>query len=122
MRPGQGRLPERQGSLQEERALLSPAHFPASLQTVRSGTRSSAAESMAASVAGFATAATAKTKLNMGATFPSKLTQLGSMGKILEANVAAISAGELELKFFEPGALVPALELFDAAVCFQRPG
>ncbi len=69
---------------------------------------------VAASVAGFATAATAKTKLNMGATFPSKLTQLGSMGKILEANVEAISGGELELKFFEPGALVPALELFDA--------
>ncbi len=50
----------------------------------------------------------------MGATFPSKLVQLGSLGKTLEANIKALSGGTLQLKYFEPGALVPALELFDA--------
>ncbi|MEM8812760.1 MAG: TRAP transporter substrate-binding protein [Pseudomonadota bacterium] len=68
---------------------------------------------LAASVA-FVGAAEAKTRLKMGATFPSKLTQLGTLGKNLEATVDAMSGGEIQLKYFEPGALVPALELFDA--------
>ncbi len=55
-----------------------------------------------------------KVRLKMGATFPSKLIQLGSLGKTLEANVAAMSDGNIQLKYYEPGALVPALELFDA--------
>ncbi len=58
--------------------------------------------------------AIAKTKLNMASTYPSSLTQLGTLGVSLSANVEAMSGGELELKFFEPGALVPALEVFDA--------
>jgi TRAP-type mannitol/chloroaromatic compound transport system substrate-binding protein len=53
-------------------------------------------------------------KLKMGSTFPSKLVQLGSLGKRLESSVDAMSGGDIELKFYEPGALVPALELFDA--------
>ena len=53
-------------------------------------------------------------KLKMGSTYPSKLVQLGSLGKRLEASVEAMSGGSLELKFYEPGALVPALEVFDA--------
>ncbi len=62
-----------------------------------------------------ATSASAeKVRLKMGATFPSKLTQLGTLGKKLEENVARISGGDIQLKYFEPGALVPALELFDA--------
>jgi TRAP-type mannitol/chloroaromatic compound transport system substrate-binding protein len=55
-----------------------------------------------------------KVKLNMASTYPANLTQLGTLGKKLEATVAAVSGGEIELKFFEPGALVPALEVFDA--------
>lgn len=55
-----------------------------------------------------------KVRLNMGSTFPGNLTQLGTLGKRLETVAAAVSGGEIELKFFEPGALVPALELFDA--------
>jgi len=58
--------------------------------------------------------AVAKTKLNMASTYPSSLTQLGTLGVSLSNNVEAMSGGELELKFFEPGALVPALEVFDA--------
>mgnify|MGYP002713099571 CR=1 FL=1 len=53
-------------------------------------------------------------KLKMASTFPSKLVQLGTLGKGLEERVAAVSGGQIELKFYEPGALVPALELFDA--------
>ena len=73
------------------------------------------ASAVSLAVAGMTAPAMAeKVKLNMGATFPSKLVQLGGLGKTLEANVKEISGGELELKYFEPGALVPALELFDA--------
>ena len=55
-----------------------------------------------------------KVRLKMGSTFPSKLKQLGSLGKRLESTVKEMSDGEVQLKFFEPNALVPALELFDA--------
>ena len=68
-----------------------------------------------ATMSTFALSASAeKVRLKMGSTFPSKLVQLGSMGKVLEANVNAISGGDIQIKFYEPGALVPALELFDA--------
>jgi len=53
-------------------------------------------------------------RLKMASTFPSTLTQLGAMGKVLEENINATSNGDIEVKFFEPGALVPALEIFDA--------
>ncbi len=69
---------------------------------------------LALGVSALAPTSEAKTRLKMGSTFPSKLVQLGGMGKTLEANVNAMSGGDLQLKFFEPGALVPALELFDA--------
>lgn len=71
---------------------------------------------LAAAALGLAlgTASAEKVRLKMGATFPSKLTQLGTLGKRLEENVARISGGDIQLKYFEPGALVPALELFDA--------
>ena len=53
-------------------------------------------------------------RMKMGSTFPSSLTQLGTLGKQLETNLNAASGGDVQVKFFEPGALVPALELFDA--------
>jgi len=53
-------------------------------------------------------------KWNMGSTFPSRLVQLGSLGVQFQDTVNAVSGGTVEIKFFEPGALVPALELFDA--------
>ncbi len=59
-------------------------------------------------------AAEEKVRLKMGSTFPSKLVQLGSLGKTLEKTVNSISGGSIKMKFYEPGALVPALELFDA--------
>ena len=53
-------------------------------------------------------------RLKMGSTFPSGLVQLGTLGKQLETNINAMSGGSIQIKMFEPGALVPALELFDA--------
>ncbi len=38
----------------------------------------------------------------------------GDLGKLLVDNLDAVSGGTLQAKYFEPGALVPALELFDA--------
>ncbi|MGE0612279.1 MAG: TRAP transporter substrate-binding protein, partial [Hyphomicrobiales bacterium] len=58
--------------------------------------------------------ADAKVRWKMASTYPGKLTQLGTMGKQLEKNIEEVSGGEIEIKFFEPGALVPALEVFDA--------
>ncbi|QKV19248.1 TRAP transporter substrate-binding protein [Oricola thermophila] len=53
-------------------------------------------------------------RLKMASTYPSSLTQLGTLGKLLEENITEASGGDIQLKFFEPGALVPALEVFDA--------
>ena len=50
----------------------------------------------------------------MGSAFPGALVQLGTLGTTLASTVNKISDGNVELKFYEPGALVPALELFDA--------
>lgn len=50
----------------------------------------------------------------MGSAYPSRLVQLGSLGVDLSKNVERISGGTFELKFYEPGALVPALEMFDS--------
>ena len=46
--------------------------------------------------------------------FGSKLTQLGTLGVSLSEKVERSTGGNIRLKFFEPGALVPALEMFDA--------
>lgn len=76
-------------------------------------------KTIAAALLGAATLATTVAKaepvrLKMGATFPSSLTQLGTLGKQLETNLNTASGGDIQVKYFEPGALVPALELFDA--------
>jgi len=59
--------------------------------------------------------ADAKTRWKMQSTFGSKLSILGESGKHFEKLVKDLSAGDLNIKFFEPGALVPSLEGFDAA-------
>ncbi|WP_417450207.1 TRAP transporter substrate-binding protein [Kordiimonas sp.] len=50
----------------------------------------------------------------MTSTYPSTLIQLGTMGKRLETEVSKISAGSVNLKFYEPGVLAPPFETFDA--------
>ena len=61
-----------------------------------------------------AAADAAKVEWKMGSAFPSRLVQLGSLGVSLQDKVARISGGNIQLKFFEPNALVPPLEMFDA--------
>jgi TRAP-type mannitol/chloroaromatic compound transport system substrate-binding protein len=54
-----------------------------------------------------------RVRWNMASAYGSKLTQLGTLGVRLSENMEAVSGGSIRLKFFEPGALVPALEMFD---------
>jgi TRAP-type mannitol/chloroaromatic compound transport system substrate-binding protein len=64
----------------------------------------------------------------MASAFGSKLPHLGTSGVRFSENIKVASGGTLELKFFEPGALVPALECFDAVskgsveACWTTPG
>lgn len=51
---------------------------------------------------------------DLQSTYPGSLTQLGTLGKLVSERLAAVSGGEINLKFQEPGAIVPALEAFDA--------
>ncbi|WP_226781163.1 TRAP transporter substrate-binding protein [Oceaniglobus trochenteri] len=55
-----------------------------------------------------------KVTLNMAGFYPRTLTQLGEAGARLESTVNAIGGDALGIKLFEPGALVPSLEIFDA--------
>ncbi|MEX0758393.1 MAG: TRAP transporter substrate-binding protein [Tistlia sp.] len=66
------------------------------------------------SLAGVTGQAAAQTEWNMQSTYASSLTQLGSMGVEIAKRVEAVSGGELVINFQEPGAIVPALEAFDA--------
>ena len=50
----------------------------------------------------------------MASSFSGNLILLGTQGNFVEERVRTLSGGAMELKFFEPGALVPALEIFDA--------
>jgi TRAP-type mannitol/chloroaromatic compound transport system substrate-binding protein len=56
-----------------------------------------------------------RVRWKMQSAFPGNLPHTGVAAKRLEAMVASLSGGNFELKFYEPGALVPALECFDAA-------
>jgi TRAP-type mannitol/chloroaromatic compound transport system substrate-binding protein len=64
----------------------------------------------------------------MASAFGSKLPHLGTSALRFTDNLKVASGGTLELKFFEPGALVPALECFDAVSkgsvesCWTTPG
>jgi TRAP-type mannitol/chloroaromatic compound transport system substrate-binding protein len=64
-------------------------------------------------VAGAGGAASAEV-WQMQSTFPGSLQQLGAMGKLIAERVTAITDGELTIEFQEPGAMVPALETFEA--------
>jgi TRAP-type mannitol/chloroaromatic compound transport system substrate-binding protein len=69
-----------------------------------------------------------KVSWKMASAFGSKLPHLGTSAVRFSENIRVASGGTLELKFFEPGALVPALECFDAVSkgsvesCWTTPG
>jgi TRAP-type mannitol/chloroaromatic compound transport system substrate-binding protein len=60
-------------------------------------------------------AAQERVRWKMQSAFTSTLAHLGTSGVRFTENIDRLSGGNFELKFFEPGALVPALECFDAA-------
>ncbi len=77
-----------------------------------------------------ATDATAQERVRwkMQSAFGSQLAHLGTSGVRFSETMDRMSGGAFEVKFFEPGALVPALECFDAASkgsvesCWTTPG
>ncbi|MFQ5828117.1 MAG: TRAP transporter substrate-binding protein [Candidatus Methylomirabilia bacterium] len=64
----------------------------------------------------------------MQSTFGSTLPHIGTSGVRFTKNVEIASGGTLKIKFFEPGALIPPLECFDAVSkgsiesCWTTPG
>ena len=64
----------------------------------------------------------------MASAFGSGLIQLGSLGKSMVDNLYRVSGGNIEIEFFEPGALTPVLGCFDAVAaasvdaCWASPG
>jgi len=50
----------------------------------------------------------------MASTFPGNLNIIGEGGVNFVKRVNIVSNGNINIKFFEPGALVPAMEIFDA--------
>jgi TRAP-type mannitol/chloroaromatic compound transport system substrate-binding protein len=69
-----------------------------------------------------------RVRWKMPSAFASTLTHLGPAGLRFSKNVEQMSGGKFEMKFFEPGAIVPALECFDAVSkgsaesCWTTPG
>ncbi|MEM8824801.1 MAG: TRAP transporter substrate-binding protein [Pseudomonadota bacterium] len=76
--------------------------------------RGVAATAVAGTMLGSPVAAQDAVELNLGMFYPSTLTQLGEGGKLFVDTVNVIGEGTIEINMFEPGALVPSLELFDA--------
>jgi len=59
-------------------------------------------------------AAQERLRWKLASTYPGSLPQLGTLGVRIEERLEEISDGNIRLRFYEPGALVPALEVFDA--------
>ncbi len=53
-------------------------------------------------------------KWSMQSWFPSSLPQAGTLGKEIERKIAAVSGGQFTIQFYEPGAMTPPPECFDA--------
>ena len=51
---------------------------------------------------------------NFASAYPGRMVQLGRLGKNLPKKLSAISDGKIRLRYFEPKALAPPLEYFDA--------
>ena len=51
---------------------------------------------------------------NLASAYPGRMVQLGQLGKNLPRKLSAILDGKIRLRFFEPKALAPPLQFFDA--------
>lgn len=84
----------------------------------------------ALSLVATATEASAQEKIRwkMQSAFGSALTHLGTSGVRFSKDIERMSGGKFEVKFYEPGALIPPLECFDAVSrgsiesCWTTPG
>ena len=50
----------------------------------------------------------------LAGSFPASLVLLGTLGTRFAGQIDTVSGGNVQFKYFEPGALVPTLEIFDA--------
>ena len=99
-------------------------------RVLRSGSIAALAALVALAVAtpGDAQDRAQRVRWKMASAFGSKLPHLGTSAVRFSENLKKASGGTVELKFFEPGALVPALECFDAVskgsveACWTTPG
>jgi TRAP-type mannitol/chloroaromatic compound transport system substrate-binding protein len=55
-----------------------------------------------------------RVRINMGAAFPSAMAMLGPGQLYFVEKVKKLSQGSIDIRFYEPGALVPASQYFDA--------
>jgi TRAP-type mannitol/chloroaromatic compound transport system substrate-binding protein len=77
--------------------------------------RSAAAVAAAATMSlGSAAAADATVRWKMQSWFPTKLPHVGSQALDIAAKAKAVSGGTIQIHVFEPGALIPPAECFDA--------
>ncbi len=96
-------------------------------QTIRLATVAGMALIVAVASAGGASAQE-RVKWKMQSAWASNLIHLGTSGVRFAKNIERVSGGNFQIKFYEPGALVPALECFDAAskgsveACWTTPG
>lgn len=63
---------------------------------------------------GPALAAEDTVRWKLASAYPGRMVQLGQLGKNLPKKLRAISGGKIRLRFYEPKALAPPLEYFDA--------
>jgi TRAP-type mannitol/chloroaromatic compound transport system substrate-binding protein len=69
-----------------------------------------------------------RVRWKMQSAFGSQLPHIGTSGLRFQKDIDRLSGGRFEVKFHEPGALVPTLECFDAAskgsveACWTTPG
>jgi TRAP-type mannitol/chloroaromatic compound transport system substrate-binding protein len=69
-----------------------------------------------------------KVRWKMQSAFASSLTHLGVSGTRFSKDIERMSGGKFEVKFYEPGALIPPLECFEAVSkgsiesCWTTPG
>ncbi len=74
-----------------------------------------------------APAAEKSVRWKMQSWFPSKAPHAGSTGKDIQTKIRRVSGGKFRIRFFEPGALIPPAECFDAVkngsvdACWSTP-
>lgn len=83
---------------------------------------------MALAVAATSAEAQKRVRWKLQSTWGAAVPHLGTSGVRFSNNIERLSGGKFNMKFHEPGALVPALECFDAAskgsveACYTTPG